>query len=89
MPGRKFRVTLFVLLAALCIWGLVGGSAFAVLLVPSVALVAPEIVALFEWFWKKGRQHAYDMGENDRLYTYDHVNIRQDMRTMAYQAVIE
>lgn len=80
VPGRTFRVSLFAVLAALCVWGLLKGNAFAVLLVPSVALVVPEIVALFEWFWDKGREHAYDMGENERLYTYDTVNIHMRMQ---------
>lgn len=79
MPGRKFRVGLFLLIAVPCVWGLANGSAFAVLLVPSVALIAPEIVALFGWFWDKGREHAYEMGENDAIYTYDHVNIHMRM----------
>lgn len=80
MHGRKFRVAVFLPIAAVCIWGLARGSAFAVLLVPAVALIAPEIVALFGWFWRKGREHAYEMGENDAIYTYDLVNIHMRMQ---------
>ena len=80
MPGRKFRVALFLVIAAVFVWRMANGSAFAVLLVPAVALIAPEIVALFGWFWDKGREHVYDMGENDAIYTYDLVNIHMRMQ---------
>lgn len=80
VPGRGFRVTLFLVIAGITVYSFSRGNAFALIGVAAVALIAPEIVALFEWLWGKGREHVYDPGENDRLYTYDLVNIHMRMQ---------
>ena len=80
-PAPKLRMALFLCIMAAMLYSLVvGGNPFALLAAPAVALVAPEIVEIFPWLARKGREHVYEPGENDRMYTYGLVNIWMRMQ---------
>lgn len=82
-PAPKLRIGLFVLIFAYMIYALFNGfatgdkgqMATAVFLAPSVALIAPELIEIFPWLWRKGHAHIYEPGENDRIYCYGLINI--------------
>lgn len=80
-PAPKLRIALCVAILGWMLYDLVvHRSAFALVRAPAIALVAPELVEMFPWLWRKGRERYYDPGENDRMYTYGLVNIWMRMQ---------
>ena len=83
MPGRKFRVGAFMLVIAYLAFDFVRlGFSWAylitfVLLTPSIALVAPELVEFWSWYARKAEEHAVDREE--RIYRYGYTDIRMLM----------
>lgn len=83
LPGRGFR--LGVVAALFGFWALAsfvaGPSQFLligiVLCVPAVALIVPELFALWEWYLEKSRELAYRTDE--RIYRFGYAQIRMLM----------
>jgi len=83
IPGRKFRVAIFALVAGICVaaYGVAGPATpvliLIVLCVPVVALIVPELFQLWEWFVGKAEEHAVDRDE--RIYRFGYTDIRMLM----------
>ena len=83
LPGRKFRVTVFLLVTGTCaaIYA-VAGPATPVLIAivmcaPVIALVVPELFQLWEWWIGKAEAHAVQRDE--RIYRFGYTDIRMLM----------
>ena len=83
LPGRKYRIAAFSVVAGLCIVALVVSGpnqavlTVIVLCVPVVALIVPELFQLWEWWIGKAEAHAVQREE--RLYRFGYSDIRMRM----------
>ena len=83
LPGRKFRVTVFLLVAGFCAaaYAVAGPSTLVLIAIvmcaPVIALVVPELFELWEWWI--GRAEAHAVQRDERIYRFGYADIRMRM----------